>query len=739
MLRRLFKYLLGFCLLGILFLILFIKLVSWGVFGPIPSRSDLEDIQNADASLIYSADQQLIGQIYIQNRTTISFEKLPKDLINALIATEDFRFFEHDGVDNRSLVRVLFKSILLQDASSGGGSTLSQQLAKNLFGRVSFGFMSMPVNKLKEIILATRIEEIYSKNQIIELYLNTVPFSENTYGIEAASRRFFAKSASKLKIEESAVLVGILKANTFYNPRVNPENALKRRNVVISQMEKYDYLNRAKADSLKALSLNLNYTNLVTNGKAPYFIYNVKKRAAEILKEIYPDEDKRPSLSKDGLLIRTTLDYAIQRNAEKSVDANLRNLQRVYKKQWGENGPWQSEELVQGEYTKLSKRNSNIGELDEVQERLISDGFQDTVMSISLRDSIEHYQSLLHASFVALEPQYGAVKAWVGGRDFYYLPYDLVYAKRQMASTVKPFIMATALENGFDPCDYYENEQRVYEDYDNWSPRNYSNKYGGLYTMEGALKLSLNTISVQIASKLGLDKLSLMLRDLGFSNVRGSEPSLALGAASVSLFELASAYSSFANGGLITDPYMIESIEDKNGVVLYRKEKELGKRILEKETTEYINQMLSSVVDNGTAQSIRTKYEYHGQLAGKTGTSQNYSDAWFLAYNGSLVMGTWVGASSPKVHFKSGRPGSGSQAALPIIGSFLKYNSTSSSLRKRYSKGLEISDSVKSTLADCPDFKEESSLDVIKDFLIKEEGENSENEGGFFKSLFKGK
>lgn len=737
---------------------LFVLLVWLEVFGSIPNEEELTSIKNANATLVFSEDEQLLGQFYAQNRTNVKYEALPPHLVDALIATEDARFFEHEGIDYRSLVRVLFRTILLADKSGGGGSTITQQLAKNLFGRPYYGFLSMPVNKVKEMILADRLESLYTKEQIVELYLNTVSFSENTYGIGAGSRRFFGKQPAKLKIEEAAVLVGLLKANTYYNPRLYPEHALERRNVVLYQMHAYSKISLEAKDSLQALPLMLNYQNLTGQSHAPYFLTHVREEASQVITAYNQKEGTQIDLETDGLKIYTSLNFEMQKMAEASLEDHMRWLQQKFNKESKTNPvlstksdlfkralresvtykKWKEEDLPEDSLEVWLKRQKPI--------QLYIDG-RDSVIQTSVQDSIMHYVKMLQAGFLAINPSTGAVKVWLGGRNYRFLPYDHVLAKRQAASTFKPIVYATALEQGQPACTYYKNEQRAYEDYDNWSPANYDNKYGGYYSMAGALKKSINVAAVQAIFEAGVTNTLVQSRQMGIESKLPQSPSLALGTGSVSLKEMVQAYGVFANGGYLQPAYMIQRIETANGTVIYNHEQERAELAMNPANAEIMTHMLKGVVEDGTAKALRTKYNLSMPLAGKTGTAQNYTDGWFIGYTPNLVAGIWVGASNPQVHFKGGNYGSGSAMALPIFGKFFSYLQKQPKLLDEIEGDFKALSETQSLDLDCPDFKEDNLVDDFLNLFQAQKGEKVENEKdaektdkpNFFERLFKKK
>ena len=560
--RKLILFFVKLSLLGILLFGVFIGFVYLGVFGHVYSKKELKAFKNETASLVLSDQGKLIGKFFADNRTNIAFEQLPADLVNALVATEDARYFEHEGVDSRSLLRVLVKSIILQQKSAGGGSTITQQLAKNMFGRKGYGFLSMPVNKSKEIILAYRLEEIYSKEDILTLYLNTVPFGENVLGIEAAAHRFFNKGVSKLNTEEAAVLIGMLKANTYYNPRIYPEHALSRRNVVLAQMEQYGYLTSEKTDQLQQLPLQLDYANLQSEGPANYYLVQIRKEADEIIKDINRSSDTVYDLKKSGLVIETTLDYDLQQYALKAFESHLTRMQQRLSNQYAKGSDKAVlDVLVDKELKRLKLQ--DVADVKKMREVFGWKGF--TSDSISVRDSLALQLTLLHAGLIAMDPNDGFVKAWVGGIDFRTQPYDQIFAQRQTASAFKPILYASALEQGAKPCHYLDNTALVLEDYDQWQPSNYDHSVGGKYSMAAALSRSMNIPTVNLFFQQDFDVLRDTWNNLGFSQKLINKPSVSLGTTTASLYEMAIAYASFANSGKKVTPVFIKEIRTASG------------------------------------------------------------------------------------------------------------------------------------------------------------------------------
>ena len=746
--RLIIKYiLLFFLIVTSLFAILF-GAVYIGIFGPLPTKTDLESIKNEESSLILASDSSVIGRVFAENRTNIRWDEVPKHLVDALVSTEDKRYFSHQGVDGRSILRVLFKSILLGDRNAGGGSTLSQQLIKNLFGRDDHSFMSMPVNKIRESIIATRLEEMYSKEEILLLYFNSVPFGEEVYGIEVAASRYFGKHAKELNTQESAVLVGLLKANTYYSPRLHPENALKRRNQILELMADEGYLTPMEKDSLEKTPLGLNYSNLQINVPAGYFVHQVKKQAREILNNLN-DQNLNYDLEKDGLRVYTTLNTDLQKMAEAAVKKQLAIMQPLLDKQ-----------LKQGKARAAWLRNqpdsikkSTAYNKPHPIEMVTPDGIK--TLKISYIDSLWYYTSMLQAAVLITDPVTGEVLTWVGGNNFRTLPYDQVLAKRQAASTFKPLMYAAALEVGYTPCTYLGNSQKTYDNYENWSPENYdhTSSEDTQVALWYALAHSMNLPTIDLYFKVGHEVLLNLCNRLNVEIPLHETPSLALGTAELSLLEMVKIYGTFARKGVFTEDFMmIKKIEDANGQVLWQQPGLKTRQIISHEITDELTAMLQTAIDSGTGTRMRTTYGLKCDLAGKTGTAQNYTDAWFMAYTPKLVVGVRVGASDPSIHFINGL-GSGSALALPIAGTTLHTIESDSKLRAEYLVPFYIS---ADTTTDCPAFREKgvegffnrlfgkdlNSEDERKEALRQNKDPDKKNRtkvGRFFNRLFKGK
>lgn len=720
--------------------------VLGGLFGDIPTKEELKSLQNFTASEIYSSDGQLLGKYYIQDRTNVTYKEISPHIIKALIATEDARFYEHNGIDYVSWLRVFFKTLLLQDESSGGGSTISQQLAKNLFPRPNGGRFTMLKIKIKEAIIAQRLESVYTKEEILTLYLNTVPFGENAFGIETAASRFYSKKCEDITVDEAAVLIGMLKATYTYNPRLHPEKALQRRNVVLNQMVKYDYLTKEEYEQLKSKPITLKYRYHNHNqGKATYFREILRNELQQWAKENKKPDGSSYNIYTDGLKIYTTIDARMQTYAEEAVKEHLSELQKTFNTHWGSSAPWSSDSKILNDAVSNSKRYKQL-KAKGVPEKEIQEIFKTPVSMkiftwkgeeermMSPLDSIKHYLMFLNAGFMAMEPSSGHVKAWVGGIDHKYFQYDHVNikTKRQIGSTFKPLLYAAALETGIEPCEYIKNERRVYEDFDDWSPRNADGVYEGAYSMTGALISSVNTISVELLFQTGIDAVINTAKNLGVQSSIRPVPSIALGSANISLFEMVNSYATFANYGKVVKPVYLIRIEDKHGNVLGSWEKrEPEKRAVSEETAHQMIYMLQQVINKGTGARLRYRYGLNGDIAGKTGTTQSHADGWFIGMTPKLVAGAWVGADDPRIHFRSLQLGQGANTALPIWGIFMKKVSKDP-LLKVYTEGrfAPLPEELFEAL-DCEDYKEQLDEDKnsIFDFFRRLGKGDSEEEG----------
>jgi len=711
------KVALGYLVVGgagiALGLTILITFVAGGFFGYIPPKSELRQIRNSTASEVYSRDGVLIGRYFLTNRVNAELDEISDTLANALIATEDARFMTHSGIDMRALFRVLFRSIVLNEEASGGGSTLSQQLAKNLYPRRTFRVATMLINKIREMVIARRLEDVYTKKELLGMYLNTVPFSENVYGIKVAAQRFFNKSPKDLNIEEAAVLVGMLKATTSYNPRKNTKKATERRNLVLERMHKYKYLTDKELDSLTHLELKLEYDSLdVQNeGLATYFREFIRLEMEGVLKNFKKSNGQPYNHYTDGLRIYTTIDATLQKYAEEAVMEQLPKIQRRFTGEWTNQDPWESPEnfrkileanpIYQAWKAKGFSHQGIVTRMSEKYPMQLFDWKGGSIRrTMSQIDSIKYYLHLLNTGLVAAEPETGAIRAWVGGFDHQFVQYDHVKSRRQVGSTFKPIVYAQAVESGMDPCKYFPNQPKIYPEYENWQPKNSDNSYGGGYSLEGALTRSVNTVSVQIIMETGINPVRKLAADLGIKTKIPYAPSIALGTLETSLMEMVQAYSVFVNRGIKRPFYFIEKIETADGELIAdfgpNKNVEPEKRALSEKTADIMLKMMRSVTQGGTASSVRWKFGINSDFAGKTGTTQNQSDGWFIGLTQKLVAGVWVGGESPFIHFKSLDSGQGASTALPIWGAFMQrvYNDPKYSAWKDV-KMAELPDSVR--------------------------------------------
>lgn len=722
-----------FCLLTpILALILCVAGVA--LFAEIPSFEELENPKTNLATQIISEDGKIINTFHIENRTFVEFDDLPESLVDAAIATEDVRFHRHSGIDFRSLARVAVKSVLLGNVGAGGGgSTITQQLAKTLFPReeATSSFpgarvIKLVTTKFKEWITAVKLERNYTKDEILTMYMNTIFFGSNAYGIRSAANTFFAKDPIDLNIEESALLVGMVNKPTRYNPTINPDHSLKRRNHVLSQMYKYGFLEKEAYDSIVQLPIVLSYeTKDHNSGLAPYFrdmlrrymnAKEPKKSSYKYSEEYQADslrwendqlygwlnKNSKPdgssyNLDKDGLKIYTTLNSKMQLYAEQAVAEHLGgNLQKSFfaDMRWKRNKPFAAdvpaetaENLMKqarrwsDRYRTMKDAGASESEInkafnEKVEMRVFSwnkKGYIDTVMTPN--DSIRYYKSFLRAAFVAVEPHTGNVLAYVGGPNYRYFKYDNArQSKRQVGSTIKPFLYTLAMQEGFTPCDQVVNVPYSFEVGDTtWTPKSTDKDIwiGKTVTLKWGLTHSSNNISAYLMKQFGPSAMVEMCHKLGIKSHLDEVPSLCVGPCDISPFEMVSAFNSFPSRGVQIDPIFVTRIEDNRGNVLSNFAASKSEAISEESAYLMVN-LMQGVVNEGTAGRLRSVYKLTGQLAGKTGTTNDQSDGWFIGYTPKITAGVWVGAEDRQVHFESLALGGGSNMALPIWGIFMK-------------------------------------------------------------------
>ena len=692
--------------IGLGTLALFFLFASWGIFGSMPSFEDLENPDSNLATEIISADGVVIGKYFQKNRSQLKYSDLPKNLVQALVATEDARFYEHSGIDARGTLRAISSL-----GTSGGASTLSQQLAKQLFHGEGSKFLPFRiVQKVKEWIIAIRLERQYTKNEIIAMYCNVYDFGNNSVGVSSAAKTYFSKEPKDLTIDESAILVGMFKNSGLYNPIRNPQGVKNRRNVVLSQMEKGDMITESQKERLQSLPIKLNF-KLETHkdGTATYF----REYLRDYMKK-WAEENKKPDGSdydiyKDGLKIYTTIDSRMQLHAETAVTAHMANLQEEFFKQAkdNKNAPFvnissaETQKII-NQAMKSSNRWSVMKSMDKSEEEIIKSFSEKTKMTIfswkgekdtimTPLDSIRYYKHFLQSGLMAMEPQTGNIKAWVGGINYKYFQYDHVgQGARQVGSTFKPFVYATAIEQlNMSPCDSIidgpfmirKGKHNVTAD---WEPKNSDNKYRGMVTLKRGLANSINTVSAKLMDKVGPEAVVDLAHKLGVKSEIPLQPSIALGAVEITVEDMVAAYSTFANQGVYMKPQFISKIEDKSGAVIYEPIPE-SHDVLNKDIAYAVVKLLEGVTEGGSGDRLRATgggngsnrwtgypYSFKNPIAGKTGTTQNQSDGWFMGMVPNLVTGVWVGCEDRSARFKSITYGQGATAALPVWGYFMK-------------------------------------------------------------------
>ncbi|WP_298997394.1 transglycosylase domain-containing protein [uncultured Tenacibaculum sp.] len=689
----------GFLTLGLLFL-----LASWGVFGALPTFEELENPENNLATEIISADGKTLGKYAVENRTPIKYKDIPKNMVEALVATEDERFYEHSGIDFRGTARAVLKP------GSGGASTITQQLAKMLFtGKASRNIFKRVLQKVQEWVVAVKLERQYTKEEIITMYLNKYDFLNQAVGVRSAARIYFGKEPKELNIEESAMLVGMLKNSSLFNPLRRKEMVKQRRNVVLKQMTRSDFINEQQKDSLQKLSLGLNINKEGhSDGLATYFREHLRSILKEWVKDNPKPDGGEYNIYRDGLKIYTTIDSRMQQYAEEAVQEHMANLQSYFDKEQKRNktapfydidkreieGILRRAKLNSDRYKRLKAAGKSEKEIDEVfntatDMRIFTwKGERDTVMTPY--DSIRHYKYFLRSGLVSIEPQTGHIKAWVGGINHKYFKYDAVdQQKRQVGSTFKPFVYATAINQlKMSPCDKLPNTpytipKEKYGMPEDWTPKNAGGKYGEELTLKDALAQSVNVITAQLIDKVSPINVVRLAESAGITSKLEANPSIALGAIDLSLMEMVSAYSTFANKGLRVSPLMVTRIEDKNGTVLQEFVPET-KEVLSEESAYVILDLMQGVTKVGSGARLRSNYTSGGDavtgfpyrftnpIAGKTGTTQNQSDGWFMGIVPNLATGVWTGGEDRATHFAGLRYGQGATMALPTWGIFMR-------------------------------------------------------------------
>ena len=725
------KWFWGILLGGILLVALLLLLV--GLFAKIPSFEELENPDNKLATQVIAEDGEVLTTFHIENRTYVDYEDLAPSLVEAAVATEDVRFYKHSGIDMIGLGRVFFKTLLLHNSSQGGGSTITQQLAKTLYPRAEsnskvpgWSKVKMVWIKMKEWITAVKLERDYTKEEIMDMYLNSIFFGSGAYGIRAASETFFSKMPSELTVEESAMLIGMVNKPTRYNPVINPDKSLTRRNFVIGRMEKAGFLSKAERDSLQALPIVLDYQIQDHNaGLAPYFrdmlrrVMNADKPkrssyqnhedyAADSLLWVNDDfygwlnknrkaNGEEYNLDLDGLKIYTTINAKMQKYAEEAVAEHLGGrLQKDFENdlKYKTRAPFSNDvdqKIVDqimyqarrwsDRYRMMKEEGAADSEIWEsfdkpAQMRVFAwndKGYVDTLMTPN--DSIRYYKSFLRVGFMAIEPVTGHVKAYVGGPNYRYFKYDNVrQGKRQVGSTVKPFLYTLAMQEGMTPCDKVVNvPQSFIVNEDTWTPRSTDKDewIGKTVTLKWGLTNSSNNISAYLMKQFGPHAMAEMMHKMGVSSHVDEVPSLCVGSADISLYEMAPAFNTFPSKGVYVSPIFVTRIEDNQGNVL-AEFTNTRKEAISEHTAYLMANLMQGVVNSGTASRLRSTYGLKGQIGGKTGTTNDNSDGWFIGYTPSLTAGIWVGGEDRQVHFESLALGSGSNMALPIWGIFMK-------------------------------------------------------------------
>ncbi len=693
--------------LGTLMVAFFIYLVMVDInflwlFGKSPSMSDVKNTHPAEASQIYSADGKVIGKFFSENRMPVTYEEVNPSFWNALIDTEDERFRSHHGIDYQAFAAALKDYVMHRDAR--GASTITQQLAKNLFRvrtQYSTGLLGnipglkLLIMKSKEWITAYKLEFNFSKNEILTMYANTVDFGSNAFGIKTAAKTYFGTTPDKLTYEQAAVLVGLLKATTYYNPRSNPKNSLARRNVVLDLIKFHGHLTQEECDSLKQMDIKLNYSvESAYDGEANYF----REAVGDYLKDWCQENGyNRNALYTEGFKIYTTIDTRMQKYAEDAAVKQMKQVQKTFNQHWGTTNPWQDERHVEipnfiedlakkTAYYKLLKQKF-AGEEDSINYYLnlphpvklfdYENGFIEKEMSTL--DSIRYMEHFMHCGFVAIEPQTGHVKAWVGDVDFKTWKYDKVTAMRQPGSTFKLFVYAEAMNQGITPCDTRKDEYFSMKVMDKgkevtWAPTNADGRFSGLnITLKQAFAMSINSVAVRLGQECGIERIAKTAHDMGIKSELTPTPSLALGASDVNLLELVNAYCTPVNNGKMHDPVLVTRILDRDGEVIYEAKTEEYQALTER--SAFLVQQLLKGGMSGTSSRLMGFVGRHANstdFGGKTGTSNNHSDAWFIGTTPRLVVGAWVGGEYRCIHFRTGALGQGNRTALPICGYFLQ-------------------------------------------------------------------
>ena len=733
------------------------------LFGKSPGFSRIMNPETHQASEIYSADGKLIGKFFNENRTPVKFEDVNPTFWKVLVDTEDERFYKHHGIDFTGMLAAAKDMIVHHDAR--GASTITQQLAKNMFRvrtQYSTGLLGyipgikMLVMKSKEWIIATKLELVYDKKDILTMYANTVDFGSNAFGIKTACKTYFNTTPSELTLDQMAVLVGMLKATTYYNPRINPKNSLKRRNIVLSNMLRHNDINRAQYDSISAKPITLNYSvESNYDGKALYY----REYLANYLKDWCEENDY--DLYSSGLKIYTTLDSRMQEYAEQAAIKQMKIVQRNFKNHWGNEEPWQDENhkvipgFIEGiakklpVYKYLSNKFENSPDsidyyLNKPHTVKLFDyekGFIEEQMSTM--DSIRYMVHFMHCAFVAMEPQTGAVKAWVGDINFNTWKYDKVTAMRQPGSTFKLFVYTEAMNQGLTPCDKRRDEyfsMQVFDKKKNqevtWAPTNANGSFSGdSMALKSAFARSINSVAVRLGQEMGISRIVETAHKMGIKSPLDATPALALGSSDINLMELANSYCTIANDGVHHEPVVVTRIVDKDGKVVYTAPT-AEEQAIPYRSAFFMQQLLMG----GLREPGGTSMSFGGYLGdsykdtdwgGKTGTSNNHSDAWFMGVSPKLVVGAWAGGEYRCIHFRTGTLGQGSRTALPICGYFVQALLSDPNFKQYHAKfGKPKDDAILSSMYNCASYYSHSKRDTLQTDSIHVEEEIMLDEEG---------
>lgn len=721
-----------------IFIFSLVSLASFEFFGPLPTFDQLENPQNNLATEIISADSIVIGKYFFENRTSAVREDIPEQFINALLSTEDIRYRDHSGIDVRALFRAVY-GVFSGKGQSGGASTITQQLAKMLFTKQPASGLDRVKQKLKEWVISAKLERRYTKDEILLMYLNRYDWVNNAVGIESASRVYFNKSPKNLNIQESAMLVGMLKNSALYNPNRRIELTQRRRNTVLSQMNKYSFISDTLYDSLVRLPVVLDFKKASHNsGLAPYFREYLRGEMKKWCSTKMKSDGSSYNLYTDGLKIYTTIDSRLQKFAEEAVETHISDLQKVFYNHWEgyTNAPFpedfepeQIDEIIDMamrrsvRYKRLKSQGKTIEQIRKIfntktEMKLFSwNGKRDTILSP--RDSLVYSKYFLHSGLMSMQPKTGHVKAYVGGINYENFQYDHVTSgKRQVGSTFKPFLYSLAIQEGYDPCFQVPNVPVVFDKYKwrlekDWTPKNSgSEELEGLtLSLKYGLANSINTVTAYIMKQFGPHAVVDLAKKIGVKSKILAVPSLCLGTFDLSVYEMVGAYSTFSNKGVWVEPIFVTRIEDKNGVVLERFMPESNEAMSEK-TADIMVRLLQGVVDgvyspaakkrSGTGVRLRYKYGFKNEIGGKTGTTQNQSDGWFMGITPNLVTGVWTGCDDRSVHFRDIAYGQGANMALPIFAEYMQRVYADTANSKVYPLDFNISRSVDVKL-DCDD------------------------------------